>query len=60
MDFELITTDGPQQNDEFDIDLRLGAGTEPSENPQITAACTLGLCSTNSSTCSHTSPKLCC
>lgn len=59
MDLDFNTTDA-QQNDEFDIDLRLGAGEE-SESPQIiTSFCTNGLRCTNSSTCSHTSPRYCC
>jgi hypothetical protein len=48
------TANVSQQNDEFDIDLRLEAGSDPGENPSLTTLCT------NSSTCSHTSPKLCC
>ncbi len=57
MDFDSSTTANvSQQNDEFDIDLRLEAGSDPGENPSLTS----GFCASNSSTCSHTSPKLCC
>jgi hypothetical protein len=60
MDFEFNTTTA-QQNDEFDIDLRIGAGDE-TEAPQIaTAICTVPCTRiTNGSTCSHTSPRFCC
>ena len=56
MDFNFDNAAAQKQNDEFDIDLRLDAGSEPSESLCITGL----ICSTNSSTCFHTSPKLCC
>jgi hypothetical protein len=47
------------QCDEFDIDLRLNVNdVDPAEPPQlITIICTNH---TNGSTCSHTTPRLCC
>jgi hypothetical protein len=58
MDLEMNTTEA-QQSDEFDIDLRLGAGDEPGESPAIFTSFCSRFC-TNSSTCSHTSPRFCC
>jgi hypothetical protein len=57
MNFDFSTTTSvSQQDDEFDIDLRLEAGNDPGENPSLTGVA----CATNTSTCSHTTPKLCC
>ena len=56
MSFESITADVQQENDEFDIDIRLGAGEEPGQDQMIITS----VCPTQGSTCNHTSGRLCC